>query len=244
MGIAIKALQANVFLRPFVSDVQTVLQHGVAIGDKLYSIKIGAIICHAPTKAYILGIKGHNGYSSCTKCTTEGEFTNGRMCFAEMNAPVRTDASFRAEDEDHHVTKTILIELPIDIVQQFPLDYMHLICLGVVREILLICMKGDKSYRIGRYARESVSGSNLEIRHYVPSEISRKPQSLSDINKWKASEFRLFFLYTGPVVLRSKMPPRLFDNFMTLHCAIYILSSPSLSAEHTNFADRLLRHFV
>ncbi|KAL3185329.1 hypothetical protein MRX96_030146 [Rhipicephalus microplus] len=43
---------------------------------------------------------------------------------------MRTDSSLR--DADHHLLDTGLKELPIDLIKQVPLDYMHLACLGVV----------------------------------------------------------------------------------------------------------------
>lgn len=240
-----KALEPNVFLRQFVLDMKAALHEGVSVKDRVIRVELGAIICDAPAKAYILGIKGHSGYFSCPKCTTEGDYKHGRMCFPELNAPLRTDSSFRdADQEDHHLSETILKELPIDLIKQVPLDYMHLACLGVVRKLLLLWMKGEKTYRIGKKSRESVSGANTEIRHYVPSEMSRKPRSLSDIDRWKASEFRLFLLYTGPVVLRSNVPDQVADNFMALHTAMSILCSPLSCAEHLDYAEKLLVHFV
>ncbi|CAN8025052.1 unnamed protein product, partial [Ixodes persulcatus] len=240
-----KALQANVFLTPFMSDLKVVLSEGVAVGNKIFQVQVGAIICDAPAKSYILGIKGHCGYFSCSKCTTEGEYVQGRMCFPELDAPLRTDASFRcAEQEDHHTMETVLKELPIDIVCQVPLDYMHLICLGVMRKLVLLWLKGDKTYRIGAGLRDGVSRANLEVRPYVPSDMSRKPRSLSDIDRWKATEFRLLLLYTGPAVLRSRIPKPLMDNFLTLHCAVTILCSPLFCTEHLEYAEKLMRHFV
>lgn len=89
-----------------------------------------------------------------------------------------------------------------------------------------------------------VSRANLEVRPYVPSDMSRKPRSLSDIDRWKATEFRLLLLYTGPAVLRSRIPKPLMDNFLTLHCAVTILCSPLFCTEHLEYAEKLMRHFV
>nr|XP_054920566.1 uncharacterized protein LOC126517391 [Dermacentor andersoni]XP_054920567.1 uncharacterized protein LOC126517391 [Dermacentor andersoni]XP_054920568.1 uncharacterized protein LOC126517391 [Dermacentor andersoni] len=210
-----KALQPNTFLQQFVFDLKIALHHGVTVGSQLIRVELGAIICDAPAKAYILGIKGHSGYFSCSKCTTEGNHKHGRMCFPELDAPLRKEASFHNVDqEDHHIMDTILKDLPIDLIRQVPLDYMHLTCLGVVRKLLLLWIKGERTYRIGKRSRESVSGTSTEMRHYVPSEMSRKPRSLSHIDRWKASEFQLLMLYTGPVVLKSRIPDHLADNFM------------------------------
>uniref|UniRef100_A0A1S4L4W9 PrC protein, putative n=1 Tax=Ixodes scapularis TaxID=6945 RepID=A0A1S4L4W9_IXOSC len=89
-----------------------------------------------------------------------------------------------------------------------------------------------------------MSAANIELRHYVPSDMSRKPRGLADLDRWKASEFRLFLLYAGPVVLKSTIPDSLRDNFMTLHCAVSILCSPSSCAQYLDYAERLLAHFV
>ena len=34
----------------------------------------------------------------------------------------------------------VLSSLPIGLVSQFPLDYLHLVCLGVMRRFLLCCV--------------------------------------------------------------------------------------------------------
>ncbi|XP_077551176.1 uncharacterized protein LOC144164773 [Haemaphysalis longicornis] len=240
-----KALKANVFLEPFVTDLKSALQAGVVLGNRMVQLQVGAIICDAPAKSYILSIKGHSGYFSCSKCVTEGDHLQGRMCFPQLDAALRTDASFRSkEQEEHHIGETILEELPIDMVCQIPLDHMHLICLGVMRKLILLWTKGDKSYRIGKATRDSLSGANVESRYYVPSDMSRQPRSLSDVDKWKATEFRLILLYTGVVVLKGQISDSLMDNFLTLHCAVSILSSPKHSAQYLDYAEKLLRHFV
>lgn len=240
-----KALDHNAFLQQFVSDLKVALQQGITIGNKVIRVELAAIICDAPAKSYILGIKGHSGYFSCPKCTTEGDYKRERVCFPEIDAPLRTDASFRnAEQEEHHNTDTILRELPIDLIQQVPLDYMHLSCLGVVRKLLLLWIKGAKRYRIGKKSRDAVSAASTDIRRYVPSEMSRKPRSLSDVERWKASEFRFLLLYSGPVVLKSRISNRLVDNFMVLHAAMSMLCSPSSLTQLLEYAQKLLVHFV
>lgn len=74
-----KASHANVFLRKFVHELKEVLKQGFTIANNVVGVLVGAIICDAPAKSYILGTKAHNGYFSCTKCTTEGEFLQGRV---------------------------------------------------------------------------------------------------------------------------------------------------------------------
>lgn len=61
---------------------------------------------------------------------------------------------------------------------------------------------------------------------------------------WKATEFRLFLLYTGPVVLRNNLPHNLYRHFMLLSVAMRILLSPDLCFQFCEYADQLLKLFV
>ncbi|CAH2016131.1 unnamed protein product [Acanthoscelides obtectus] len=99
---------------------------------KKYLAKLGNFICDAPAKAFIKGIKAPGGYSCCDKCTAQKEYINGREVLRDTNARKRSDHSFRLIlDDDHHVSTTPLVNLEIDMIQNFPIDYMHNICLGV-----------------------------------------------------------------------------------------------------------------
>ncbi|CAN7938331.1 unnamed protein product, partial [Ixodes hexagonus] len=142
-------LNSNTSLQAFVDDLNDLLEHGVLISGTQLEVRLGALICDAPAKAYVLSIVHHNGYFSCTKCTAEGEALNRRQCFPEMNAELRTNESFRTrKQEEHHRGTTLLETLPIDLIRQVPLDYMHLVLLGVMKKLLLLWLKGPKKYRL------------------------------------------------------------------------------------------------
>ncbi|CAN7998523.1 unnamed protein product, partial [Ixodes pacificus] len=146
----------------------------------------GAFICDAPAKSFILCIKGHTGYYSCTKCTVRGTYINGRVCFPDLTASLRTDADFRSvSQEEHHLHTgpSISLELPVDIVKQVPLEYMHLVCLGVVHKLLVMWFRGPRPTRLGSQVRDSVSAMNIALARYVPSDFNRKPRSLSDLDR-------------------------------------------------------------
>jgi len=97
-----------------------------------------------------LQIEGHSGYSSCTKCITEGSYINNKVCFPEINAELRTDKDFRLrKDEDDHIGQSVISEIPnFDLVYNIPLDYMHLVCLGVTRKLLYMWLFGDLKVRL------------------------------------------------------------------------------------------------
>lgn len=67
----------------------------------------------------------------------QGEW-DGRVIFPASNSLLRTDAACEEMLEaDHHHGPSPLSEIGVGLVSQFPLDYMHLLCLGVVRKFLL-----------------------------------------------------------------------------------------------------------
>ena len=71
---------------------------------------------------------------------------NGKMTFPEVNAALRTDQSFsQMLDENHNLGHYIQLGM----VTQFPIDYMHLVCLGVMKRILIIWKKGPLQCRLG-----------------------------------------------------------------------------------------------
>lgn len=117
-------------------------------------INVKAIICDAPAKSFILNIKGHNGYSSCTKCTIYGDYVNSKMCFPykeRSTDALRTNEDFvRQTDSDYYQGEpTILLSVPnLGLVSNIALDYMHLICLGVIKKMILLWMSGPLTVRI------------------------------------------------------------------------------------------------
>ena len=104
-------------------------------------------------------------------------------------------------------------------VTQFPIDYMHLVCLGVTRRLLLFWRKGP-------------------LHCVIAKEFARKPRSLCEIDRWKATELRQFLLYTGPVVLRGYVSDAVYSNFLLLHVAISILVNPTLCTEYCGYAEK------
>jgi len=98
-----------------------------------------AISCDAPAKSFILKTKGHSGFSSCSRCKTVGVFLERRVCFPDISFNKRTHTEFiNRSDKDYQISDSIsvLSEIPdIDMVNNFPFDYMHLVCLGVVKKI-------------------------------------------------------------------------------------------------------------
>ena len=234
------------YLFKFVEEADELQKRGIYINGVHYVVGFSNFVCDAPARAFVKNVKSHSGYFGCDKCTQEGEWKD-KITFPETNAILRTDLSFaeRRQDEHHHGLSP-LHRLNVGMVTQFPLDYMHLVCLGVVRRFLVVWMKGDLQIRLPAKKTQTISQRLLQVSAFVPREFARKPRSLSEMERWKATEFRQFLLYTGPVVLQNVLPDVLYNHFLLLFSAISILSTPQLceSVNNCNYANELLVTFV
>lgn len=218
----------------------------------MWNIKIQAFICDSPAKAFILGVKYPSGYCSCTKCTIHGEYDT-KVIFTTVNSPLRTHRVFLCqEDEDFHTSNTPLLTIPgVQFPHSFPLDYLHVVCLGVVRTMMKTWLGPAHPCKLPASVVSNISSLLLNMQRFIPVEFNRKPRSLGDLSRWKGTEYRLFLLYTGPVVLKQAFKhltnyKQMYEHFISLSIAIYLLVSPkySISQRFTAYAANLLMKFI
>lgn len=206
--------------------------------------------CDAPAKSFLLRVKGHSGFSSCTRCLHEGEYINNRVCFPfiETGNEMRTHEDYLLmRNEEHHISSTIscLALIPnIDVVNLFCLDYMHLVCLGVMKKLINIWLqKGPLHVRLPSYKSKQISISLLKIRNCITNDFARKPRGIDEVNRFKATEFRQLLLYTGPIVFKNILSEDCYQHFLTLSISMRILLS-SDHAKYSDYAHQLLKYFV
>lgn len=237
------------YLGDFINELQDLERNGFSLGGKIYTVNLkGPFILDTPAKAFIKCTKGHTGYSSCDKCVIEGEYRENRMVFIGLDSERRTDKSFVDKlDDDHHSVgeHSPLVELNIGMVSQFPYDYLHLVCLGVMRRLAYFWMRqGPFSVRLGQKNISTISEKLKNSRFYIPSDFARKPRALKHIDKWKGTELRQFLLYTSPIVLIGVLGVNVLKHFRLFHCAIYIFSSRELCKTLCGYASQLIKIFV
>jgi len=146
------------------------------------------------------------------------------------------------------------------VITVFPLEYMHLVCLGVVRKVFNLWKSGPTSLgrpntldripyilinvRFSGITVRNVSTNLCEIAKLVPLEFSRKPRSLHELPYWKETEFRLFII---PVVFHNvgmSLTQDIFLHLMTLHVAMRILASSLYMSPIISYAEDLLKLYV
>lgn len=146
----------NVYINSFVDDMKDIQAKGIEINGRKIEIRLNAIICDAPARAWLTLTKSHSGYFGCAKCIQEGEW-DSYVNFPEVNNTLRTDESFKnQQQEEHHLGESLLLDLNFGMVSQIPLDYQHLICLGVMKRLLLRWCNGSRDQRLSKEPLDAI----------------------------------------------------------------------------------------
>lgn len=243
----------DLYLEKFIAELQSVIENGIMYENKLFQIEIRCFICDAPARAMLKIVSGHGSSFGCERCFSKAKCVDHKL-FHPVNKTVRDrkDSDFRCEDtstNEHIRGKSPLLKLKVKLVSQFPLDPMHLIFLGVMRRLLILFwLRGKKSRRKHKLQPKLKRLLNYRIqciiRPNMTYEFPRKPRHTEDIHLWKATEFRMFLLYYGPIVLCDILSDEKYQHFLLLHVAITILCSRTLIAEYLRVAEGLLEKFV
>ena len=239
------------YLHDFLEELQRLSQNGIIIHDRQFNIQLKCFICDAPARAFLKQIKGHNARQSCERCTIEGCDVNNVMCYISNNTETkRTDEGYinhkYLPDHQQVGKKSPLLDYNIGLVSKFPLDYMHLVCLGVMKRFLHSLTSATIEYRISKAQFDQIGTKLASFSKLVPSEFARRPRSLQYLDRFKAVELRQFLLYTGIVALKSIVAPDVYHTFLCLNVAFSILLNEDDVSRNTflNYARDLLRHFV
>jgi hypothetical protein len=127
------------FLHDFVEDLKSLESSPIVYSKNcVHPFKIAAIICDMPARTLIKCVKGHGAYGRCDRCTQRGVY-DGKVTFPVSDAPRRTDSALDLMvDEEYHVQRSPFCNLTLGMVSNFPIDYMHLVCFGVVRKLVYL----------------------------------------------------------------------------------------------------------
>ena len=206
--------------------------------------RIQSVVPDLPAKSLLFNIKQYNGKFGCSTCTHPGRYDNqvhARLYeySTSSNVATRTAHDTRSFAEIAESTgipvfgikgKNIFGRL-VDIPDNLPIDWMHCVCEGIMKRQLFkrwleTCYSG-KPYSLLGFASE-IDEMYLSIK--VPHDFTRKPRSIAEVKHWKASEFRLFVLFSGLACLREAA---FFGEFHYDHLYHFGLLSSSLRYLHS-----------
>lgn len=261
--------QMNMFLSPLHASLQK-LRNGVEVvrngTTTLIKGFLFSISCDLPARSAVLNMNCHNGESSCIKCFQTGSnhrTSNGgnvrifQYCEDDANGPVRShsdvvhDAAKSTRNKNvTHVRgikgPSALMFCPLfDCVKGISIDYMHLLCLGVVRMLLNLWFNAKHAacdFSISKFV--SVVDDRLE-KIKVPYFIVRQPRSITEHLKfWKAAELRAWFFYYSIPCLSGLLHSSYFYHYCALVEGIYLLCQSSISSDDIAKSEKLMKYFV
>lgn len=242
-----KPTSVEEYLKDLVDELATLTANGTVFEGKPMNVIIHCFACDAPARAFLKCTTNHSGYHSCERCTVKGSW-NGRVVYnSDARFPMRNLETFNNIGYQLHQKKASpLVDCGVNCVNGFSLDYMHLVCLGVVKRIINFWRSGPKECKLSHGQINQISNQLTQFKGRMPSEFARQPRSLFESDRWKATEFRQFLLYTGPVVLKSVLPNASYRHFLALSIAMSVLldSDQRKRERHIDYAKNLLHYFV
>lgn len=195
------------YLSDFIKEMNKLAREGVIIEERIFKVRIMCFVCDRPARSFLKCIKGHGGYNACERCLIPGQRYKNRTVYPSTTCDKRTNKSFRAQQDSEHYTGIspfLRLEPPIDMIKQFVLDFMHQGCLSVMKKMIVdFWLEGNLATKLSQSKKRQLSQSLFELQSQIPVDFQRTTRSIADISKWKATEYRLFLLYVGPVVLQQ-----------------------------------------
>lgn len=150
-----------------------------------------------------------------------------RQCREKSKLPIKRLESRSDKDFDQiRYTGYQKKKLPHHRIRQFALDYMHLVCMGVVKRLLIYLLHGPVNCRLVSQLGEEMPNHMKMLQGAMPTEFARQLWSLHEMDRW-ATEFCQFLLYTGLVVLRDlgtlSGTLAFYEHFLSLTVCMSIL---------------------
>lgn len=84
------------------------------------------------------------------------------------------------------------------------LDYMHLVCLGVVRRVLYGLKDGPRVFKLSQNQLALMPSKLTGLRNQIPSELARQPRSLSDLKDGRLPNLSSFCCILTPRVFTGR----------------------------------------
>jgi hypothetical protein len=235
------------FMEDFIKEVKE-LQTEFTIEGEKKDLIIRAFCCDAPARSFLAGVRYHTAKHGCTKCTQVGTYEKRRVVFQNQIVGSRDDQSYRdRRDPLHHAAYNQeknshpLEALEVGMVSQIPIEPMHLLDLGVMKKVMVLFNTNiGKSFFDSKQLLQQVEELLLSFKLFVPTEFNRKTRTLLELLRFKAVEFRLLDLYTGPVALKGNLNNRAYRSFMKFHFGVRIL----YTGENLDLAHKFFQSFV
>lgn len=251
------------FLKNFIKESLALYKDGLDFKDDNKIVHNVKVIClctclDSKAKPLVQKTKQFNGYNGCCYCKHEGvqvevgNNNNNNIRYVNLNQDIemRNNNELRQKMKDKEYGEAVtgvtpFIALPyFDICYGFIIDYLHNLCLGVIKRTTNLWTDSgshEKEYYIGRFVTEINSRLN---QLQPPKVLGRMPRGIIDRIYWKATEWRNWALYYSMIVLKGILEEKYLSHFALLVNSMAILLSNNISEEKLLEAEESLKTFV
>ncbi|XP_033748473.1 uncharacterized protein LOC117333331 [Pecten maximus] len=270
LWIGPKKPEMMTFLQPFIDDFLQ-LENGIHIditndsGAHMPMTFRGFLLsgtADLPAKCTVHNMIQFNGKNSCPYClqTGETEQAGKGVChvfpfnFDGPTEPKRShdEAMQFAEIACNNGKPEFGIKGPCwfmqlsmyDFVKSNCIDYMHCVLLGVTKRLINLWFSKENCRKKFSFWNKFDEVNQKMLNLKPPLTITRPPRALSELKYWKASEYRSFLLFYGPVILLNALSSEYYFHFLLLSEAVFILLKDSIEFQELDRAENLLEHFV
>lgn len=224
----------DIFLSDFVSEAIQLLNTRIKVGNKTYPLNFSCFCCDAPARSFLKVTKGHTSISACERCTIKSNYAEKRRFYPVDEIFSRRTSLDFAQSSDVESTRSPLLKLNVNLVEDF----------GALRRLVLkYWIEGKRSSKLSKIQILAVD-KHIKSSKNPLLDFGHSLRPLSEAKRWKATEFRFFVLYCGPVVLKNVLPQEKYRHFLLLHVAVTIMASKVLIEKYLNVAKEALNKFV
>lgn len=255
----------TIFMNCFARNCENIAEQGITYfhNNKTINFKISPLFCCVDSVArpMIQNFTQFNGFYGCSYC-----YHPGTVVDRVVKYPLPTHGTNYTNRSSHEIVDhmkeawktnkrvlgvkgaSALINLKqFDLVWGYPIDYMHSVLLGVVRQIFDIWTTygytENREFYIGAPKNLNVINERL-LNIHPPNEIHRTPRPIKERAKWKATEWRSWLLFYCIPCLKGILPDKYLANFVLLQRAIYILLKKSILPQELDEAEHCVALFV
>lgn len=220
-------------------------------GKKLVRGDLHSCVFDTPARCIAQHFIQFNGYYGCATCLSRGksvktlqgtstqsypfDFENLQTGHGPMRTHQETiQHALQAEREGKtqygvHGMSWLVACPMFDIIRGVTIDYMHCVCLGVVKKLIILWTNSHYKH-FPWYVGNRQNEIDKRLHQITPpNRITRLPRSIKDISNWKATEYRNFLLHYAVPILYGILPERYFNHLACLIEAISALLASSIS---------------
>lgn len=252
IGVSKNKPQTLEYLEEAIKDLADLLRSGIEVDGIRYQVKLGHVICDAPARALAKNVVTFNASYGCDQCTCWAVHDGKRLIWTQTNSiDLRTDESFRLRQQpQYHKGNSVFEMLPLDMVEDFPIDFMHQAG-GTMRKLISWNVEGPRKGGEGRVmCRMSPSMVSMldnrlrAIQNQIPNCFARKARPTTELQRYKFTELRQLLLYTGKIAFHGLMASsKHYKHLCSFNVACSILVDDNLS-HYLNLSELLLQGFV